>query len=151
MNRPTCFAQQAIRQRLLCWGWPKTCYIFRGWRERNAPKITTICWDFTIPNRDSNKDCFGYAMILLDFSMGISGFRDGYLGTVSTKLGQRIDKIKWMNMYPKVNVYTHILIYLVQRKPNFLQDKNVNLVFSRVHCENIVFPGKTSCFPRMAK
>ena len=42
-------------------------------------------------------------------------------------------------------------IYLVQRKPNFLQDKNVNLVFSRVHCENIVFPGKTSCFPRMAK
>ena len=83
--------------------------------------------------------------------MGISGFRDGYLGTVSTKLGQRIDKIKWMNMYPKVNVYTHILIYLVQRKPNFLQDKNVNLVFSRVHCENIVFPEKTSCFPRMAK
>jgi hypothetical protein len=44
-----------------------------------------------------------------------------------------------------------IIIYLVQRKPNFLQDKNVNLVFSRVHCENIVFPGKTSCFPRMAK
>jgi hypothetical protein len=44
-----------------------------------------------------------------------------------------------------------IYIFLVQRKPNFLQDKNVNLVFSRVHCENIVFPGKTSCFPRMAK
>jgi hypothetical protein len=44
--------------------------------------------------------------------MGISGFRDGYLGTVSTKLGQRIDKIEWMNMYPKVNVYTHIQIYI---------------------------------------
>jgi hypothetical protein len=49
--------------------------------------------------------------------MGISGFRDGYLGTVSTKLGQRIDKIEWMNMYPKVNVYTHIQIYIYMEKP----------------------------------
>ena len=55
--------------------------------------------------------------------------------------------------YLYIYIYTHlyIYIYLVQRKPNFLQDKNVNLVFSRVHCENIVFPEKTSCFPRMAK
>ena len=54
-------------------------------------------------------------------------------------------------IYKNFRIYIYIYTYLVQRKPNFLQDKNVNLVFSRVHCENIVFPGKTSCFPRMAK
>ena len=56
-------------------------------------------------------------------------------------------------IYISLYIYIHILIYiyLVQRKPNFLQDKNVNLVFSRVHCENIVFPEKTLCFPRIAK
>ena len=53
-------------------------------------------------------------------------------------------------IYKNFRIYIYN-IYLVQRKPNFLQDKNVNLVFSRVHCENIVFPEKTSCFPRMAK
>ena len=61
----------------------------------------------------------------------------------------------FIGMYVYIHTPTHthiyIYIYLVQRKPNFLQDKNVNLVFSRVHCENIVFPEKTSCFPRMAK
>ena len=40
--------------------------------------------------------------------------------------------------------------YLKQRKPNFLQVKYENLVLSRAHCENIVFPGKAPCFPRMA-
>ena len=38
-----------------------------------------------------------------------------------------------------IRCWHYIYTYLVQRKPNFLQDKNVNLVFSRVHCENIVF------------
>ena len=49
-------------------------------------------------------------------------------------------------IYKNFRIYIYN-IYLVQRKPNFLQDKNVNLMFSRVHCENIVFPGKHRVFP----
>jgi hypothetical protein len=71
--------------------------------------------------------------------MGISGFRDGYLGTVSTKLGQRIDKIEWMNMYPKVNVYTHIQIYIYMEKTHGFPRERISFLVGFPHRIYVIY------------